>query len=118
MYGRALLYRGLAAFDELRQSVKDIEFLLDPAAGELRIGATEPLVMGLVPAIIDRLSPGRRRDALAWVASGDYQQETADYAKMAERLGTTTDGARAAFHRVKTFITGNIDKWPARKPGI
>jgi DNA-binding transcriptional LysR family regulator len=56
VYGRALLHRGLAAFDELRQGVKDIEFLLDPAVGELRIGATEPLVMGLVPAIIDRLS--------------------------------------------------------------
>ena len=36
-YGRALLNRGLAAFDELRQGVKDIEFLLDPTAGELRI---------------------------------------------------------------------------------
>jgi DNA-binding transcriptional LysR family regulator len=55
-YGRALLSRGLAAFDELRQGVKDIEFLLDPTAGELRIGATEPMVAGLVPTIIDRMS--------------------------------------------------------------
>ena len=30
-YGQALLKRGLAAFDELRQGVKDIEFLADPA---------------------------------------------------------------------------------------
>ena len=30
MYGRALLTRGNAAFDELRQSVRDIEFLADP----------------------------------------------------------------------------------------
>jgi hypothetical protein len=28
-YGRALLRRGLAAFDELRQGVRDIEFLAD-----------------------------------------------------------------------------------------
>jgi DNA-binding transcriptional LysR family regulator len=55
-YGRALLNRGLAAFDELRQGVKDIEFLLDPTAGELRIGATEPIVAGLLPVIIDRMS--------------------------------------------------------------
>jgi DNA-binding transcriptional LysR family regulator len=55
-YGRALLNRGLAAFDELRQGVKDIEFLLDPTAGELRIGATEPIVAGLLPAIIDQMS--------------------------------------------------------------
>src|SRR5262245_57530081 len=37
-YGRALIKRGAAVFDELRQSVKDIEFLSDPTAGELRIG--------------------------------------------------------------------------------
>jgi DNA-binding transcriptional LysR family regulator len=55
-YGRALLSRGLAAFDELRQGVNDIEFLLDPTTGELRIGATEPMVAGLVPTIIDRMS--------------------------------------------------------------
>jgi len=55
-YGRALLSRSLAAFDELRQGVKDIEFLLDPTSGELRIGATEPMVAGLVPAIIARMS--------------------------------------------------------------
>ncbi len=55
-YGRALLRRSLAAFDELRQGVKDIEFLLDPTAGELRIGATEPIVAGLLPAIIDQMS--------------------------------------------------------------
>jgi DNA-binding transcriptional LysR family regulator len=29
-YGRALIKRGIAAFDELRQGVKDIEFLSDP----------------------------------------------------------------------------------------
>jgi molybdenum-dependent DNA-binding transcriptional regulator ModE len=38
-YGRALIRRGVAVFDELRQGVKDIEFLADPTAGELRIGA-------------------------------------------------------------------------------
>jgi DNA-binding transcriptional LysR family regulator len=55
-YGRALLARGLAAFHELRQGVKDVEFLLDPTAGELRIGATEPMLAGLVPEIVDRLT--------------------------------------------------------------
>src|SRR5437016_3858403 len=35
-YGEALLVRGRAAFDELRQGVKDIEFIADPLAGELR----------------------------------------------------------------------------------
>jgi molybdenum-dependent DNA-binding transcriptional regulator ModE len=39
MYGDALLTRGQAAFDELRQGIRDIEFLSDPAAGEIRLGA-------------------------------------------------------------------------------
>src|SRR3954471_11245442 len=34
-YGRALLKRGVTAFDELKQGVRDIEFLSDPGAGEL-----------------------------------------------------------------------------------
>jgi len=38
VYGHALLARTRAVFDELRQGVKDIEFLADPAGGEVRIG--------------------------------------------------------------------------------
>src|SRR5262245_25460237 len=56
LYGRALLKWAVAAFDDLRQGVKEIEFLADPTAGEVRIGSTEPMTAGLVPAVIDRLS--------------------------------------------------------------
>ena len=42
-------------FDELRQGVKDIEFLADPTAGEVRIGTTPPLAASFVSAVIDRL---------------------------------------------------------------
>jgi len=38
--GRAILNRSHAAFDELRQGVKDIEFLADPTSGEVRIGTS------------------------------------------------------------------------------
>src|SRR5262245_59672072 len=38
VYGHALLKRSVAAFDELKQSTRDIAFLTDPTAGELRIG--------------------------------------------------------------------------------
>jgi DNA-binding transcriptional LysR family regulator len=55
-YGHALLNRSHAAFDELRQGVKDIELLSDPTAGEVRIGSTAPLGASFVAAIIDRLS--------------------------------------------------------------
>src|SRR5712671_296958 len=56
IFARALLDRGLVAFDELRQAVKHIETLADPAAGELRIGAAVRLATGFVIAVLDRLS--------------------------------------------------------------
>ena len=56
LYGRSLLKRSIAIFDELRQSVREIEFLSDPNAGELRVGCTEIMAAGLVSAIIDRVS--------------------------------------------------------------
>lgn len=56
LYGRALVKRSVAIFDELRQSVNEIEFLADPNAGESRIGCTEVMAAGLVSAVIDRLS--------------------------------------------------------------
>jgi DNA-binding transcriptional LysR family regulator len=55
-YGRALLKRGAAIFDELRQGVREIEFLSDPAAGEVRISTSEPFAAGLLPIVLARLS--------------------------------------------------------------
>ena len=55
-YGRALLGRSLVAFDELRQGIRDIEFLGDPTAGEVLVGTTTPLAASFVSAVIDRLS--------------------------------------------------------------
>jgi DNA-binding transcriptional LysR family regulator len=55
-YGEAIIRRGVAVFDELRQGMKDIEFLADPTAGELRIGCPEPIASGPVLAVINRLS--------------------------------------------------------------
>ncbi len=54
-YGLALLTRGRAAFDELRQCIRDIESISDPSTGEVRIGCPESLAtfLGLV---IDHVS--------------------------------------------------------------
>src|SRR3954451_14942367 len=52
-YGRALLEGGMIAFDGLRQAVKNIEFLADPTAGEVRIGCTPLLASTLVSAVVD-----------------------------------------------------------------
>src|SRR5262245_54520778 len=56
LYGRAVLKHGNAAFDELRQCVREIESLADPTAGEVRIGSIFPLAASFASADIDRLS--------------------------------------------------------------
>src|SRR5258706_6262 len=55
IYADALLKRGDVVFDELRQRIKDIEFLANPAAGEVRVGCPESLAF-LSSAIINRIS--------------------------------------------------------------
>jgi DNA-binding transcriptional LysR family regulator len=51
-FGRALLRRSFAAFDELREGIKEIEFLTDPTTGDVRVGALNAAVAGLLPTVI------------------------------------------------------------------
>jgi DNA-binding transcriptional LysR family regulator len=55
LYGHALLRRSVAIFDELRQSVKEIEYLADPTSGELRLGCSD-FTASTVGVAIDRIS--------------------------------------------------------------
>jgi DNA-binding transcriptional LysR family regulator len=54
-YGRALIECGVVVFDDLRQGIRNIEFLADPNAGEIVIGGNESIIGGLLPAAIARL---------------------------------------------------------------
>src|SRR5690242_5144467 len=51
-YGRALLRRAGAVFDELNQAVRDIEFLADPTVGEVWMGCPESIAAAFLPAVI------------------------------------------------------------------
>jgi DNA-binding transcriptional LysR family regulator len=56
LYGRALLARSVSIFDEMRQSVEELEFLASPGTGEVRIGCPETLAAGVVSAVIRKAS--------------------------------------------------------------
>jgi DNA-binding transcriptional LysR family regulator len=56
LYGKALLNTGVHVFDEMRQGLKQLESLADPSTGELRVGAPEIIMAGLMPQIIERFS--------------------------------------------------------------
>jgi len=55
LYGKTLVKRATAIFDDLRTSVDEIEFLADPGIGLLRIGTTLPQAP-VAAAVIQRLS--------------------------------------------------------------
>jgi DNA-binding transcriptional LysR family regulator len=64
VYGSALLKRSIAAFDELRQGIREIEFLSDPTAGELRIGCPESIAAGYLRPVIARFAKAHPRVVL------------------------------------------------------
>jgi len=52
IYGRALLKRGVASLDELKQGIRDIEFLADPGKGEVRIGCPESIAGAILAPMV------------------------------------------------------------------
>jgi DNA-binding transcriptional LysR family regulator len=64
LYGKALLTRTRAVFDELRQGVKDIEFLADPALGEVRIGCPASALATFLLRLIQEFSQAHPRVVL------------------------------------------------------
>src|SRR5215475_2185128 len=68
-YGLAVIKRATAIFDELRQSVKDVEFLADPTSGELRLGCSD-FAAGIVGVTIQRMSRQYPRITFEVLAAG------------------------------------------------
>jgi DNA-binding transcriptional LysR family regulator len=56
IFGQAFLRRGRAAFDELKEGIRDIEFLADPTVGRLRVGCDESIAAATLPAILLRFA--------------------------------------------------------------
>jgi len=81
-YGEALLARARAAFDELQQGIKEIEFIGDPHAGELRIGSPESITAGLLLPILKKLSSAYPRIRYQVL---QVQQPTVEYPELHER---------------------------------
>jgi DNA-binding transcriptional LysR family regulator len=118
-----LLKRGLAAFDELKQGVKDIEFLADPTAGDVRIGASDSMAAGLLPLVINRLY--RRHPRLAFhVTSGlsgttlyrELRERNVDF--VIGRLFSRTDEdltAEPLFDEPIFVVAGAQSRWLGRR---
>jgi DNA-binding transcriptional LysR family regulator len=123
VFGRALLDCGTAVFDELRQSVRRIGILADPTAGELRIGSTEPLMAGLIPAVIGRLTH-RYPKIVFHVAQGDVPmleralRDRAVDLVVGRTLGPALDDdfdAQVLFEERLVVVAGRQSPWARRR---
>jgi DNA-binding transcriptional LysR family regulator len=124
IYANALLKRGLVVFDELRQGIRDIEFIADPTQGEVRVGCPESLMTGIVPAIIDRLS---RRYPKIVVRITHADTSTFEFAELRGRridvmLGKVTEplideelNVELLFEEKYVVVAGARSRWARRR---
>jgi DNA-binding transcriptional LysR family regulator len=75
IYATALLKRADVVFDELKQGVRDIEFLANPSVGDVTIGCPESLAAGFVPAVVGCLSRQYPNVAVHVVSAQPGEQE-------------------------------------------
>jgi DNA-binding transcriptional LysR family regulator len=123
LYGRALLKRSVAIFDELRQTVTDIDSLLDPTAGEARIGTAGTLATGLVPAVLERLTRQHPRISFHVIegAPATLQRELRDRnieLLIGRALTPTVDEdmeLEVLFYDRHYVVAGSQNKWARRQ---
>lgn len=122
-YGRALIKRGIAAFDEIAQGIKDVQFLADPTAGELRIGCSIAIATGFVSTIIDRLSRQYPRitfqvlatdSRLAYQALLDREVDMA-LLHLVKPLADDLMQAETLFHDPQVVVAGAHSSWTRRR---
>jgi DNA-binding transcriptional LysR family regulator len=127
-YGEALLSRGRAAFDELRQGIRDIEFIADPHAGELRIGCPESLAAGFLVPVLERFSKDYPRVRFHVVP---VHQPTVEFPELQERRidlvfarlakdpvqGRLTEefNAEVLFNDWYSVVVGENSRWARRR---
>jgi DNA-binding transcriptional LysR family regulator len=124
IFAHALLKRGHVVFDELRQGIREIEFLADPTAGEVRIASQELFAAGLLPAVINQLS---RRYPKVVVRVVQASTATLEFRELRERkvdlvLGRIPGAFREEdldieilFDDMEVVVVGARSRWARRR---
>ena len=123
-YGRALLRRGMGAFDELRQGIKDLEFLDDPTVGEVRIGCPEAIASGLLVKVLDQFSSQYPRVKVRVSAADNMSRELWQVRERqvdlllgsVSRLFAEEDLEAEVLYNDRPFIvSGSNNRWARRR---
>jgi len=123
VYGRAVLKWAIAVFDDLRQAAREVEFLANPTAGEVRIASIEMMNAGLLPAVIDRLS--RQHPSMEFAVT-IAEAAPLQYRHLRERdvdlifgrmIGPTDSDLEAEilFEDPLVVVAGGSSKWARRR---
>src|SRR6266704_1358299 len=132
MYGNALLKRSIAVFDELKQSVRDIEFLADPTTGELRIACPLAIAFTVIPHVIERFVKKYPRvvshfDELNSAATRDFRELrdrkydlilARGWSLQAEEPTADDLNIEFLFDDQLVIVAGTHSKWAARRRKI
>ena len=123
-YGQALLKCGLVVFDEMRQGLRQVEYLADPESGELRIGCPELIMVSLLPAIVDRFSRQHPRVRLhvSHASTGILQFQELRERNVELLIGRTSSlladedlAIEALFDEPFVAVVGARSQWARRK---
>lgn len=132
-YGQALLKRTLVVFDELKQSVRDIEHLEDPTAGEIRIASPLGIAFTVIPHVFERFVERYPRVVLQFdemtgpAATRDFRElRERKYDLILERgwplagQGKKADdlSVESLFDDQLVIAAGSESKWAARRRKI
>src|SRR5712671_6332765 len=130
-YGDALLKRTLNVFDELKQSIRDIEYLADPTTGEVRIACPLAIAFTVIPHVFERFVKKYPRvvlhfDEVTAVSSGRDFQDLRDrkYDLILGRGGRADEHAAAGlkieflFDDQLVIVAGAKSKWTSRRRKI
>jgi DNA-binding transcriptional LysR family regulator len=122
-YGAALVRRGHAVFNELSQTVREIDFLADPTVGELRLGTTDPIAASIVAPIVDALSREHPRMGFH-VVTGDLSTllmevsaRNVEFAisRLFDEVAVTDIETEVLFHDPYVVMAGANNAWLRRR---
>jgi DNA-binding transcriptional LysR family regulator len=127
IYAKAMLRRSAAVFDELQQGVRDIAYLADPTAGELKIGCPESISSSILPGIIARfvarhpavvldLDAGTTAELVAKLANRSLDLMLArTVGGFSERHFGDALHAEILFHDTMVVVAGAQTRWARRR---
>jgi DNA-binding transcriptional LysR family regulator len=126
VYGREMLERSLAAFDELKQGIRTIEFMADARVGQIRVGCAESVGSAILPPIIQRFSqqyPGMAVEVQQLVTPTLELPELFDrsldvvLARVVRPLADESDelNVEVLFHDELVIAAGTHSNWTTRR---